>query len=54
MSTPLAWDEVNERLDLAAFTFDEVRARIVRHGDLFAPVLSLNQSLAAALRELGG
>jgi bifunctional non-homologous end joining protein LigD len=54
VSTPLAWDEVNERLDPAAFTFDELRARIARHGDLFAPVLSLNQSLAAALRELGG
>jgi len=54
VSTPLVWDEVNGRLDLAAFTFDEVRARIARHGDLFAPVLSLNQSLAAALRELGG
>ena len=54
VSTPLAWDEVNERLDPAAFTFDEVRARVARHGDLFAPVLSLDQSLAAALRELGG
>ena len=53
VSTPLAWDEVNEKLDPAAFTFDEVRARVARHGDLFAPVLTLRQSLAAALKELG-
>ena len=54
VSTPLAWDEVNEKLDPLAFTFDEVRARVARHGDLFAPVLTQSQSLAAALKELGG
>ena len=37
----------------SAFTFDEVRARVARHGDLFAPVLTLRQSLGAALRSLG-
>jgi bifunctional non-homologous end joining protein LigD len=54
ISTPLSWDEVREGLDPDAFTFDEVRARVGRHGDLFAPVLSLRQSLAAALKTLGG
>jgi bifunctional non-homologous end joining protein LigD len=54
VSTPLAWDEVHEGLDPAAFTFDEVRARIARHGDLFEPVLTVRQSLATALRGLGG
>ena len=54
VSTPLAWDEVREGLDPAAFTIDEVRTRIARHGDLFEPVLTLRQSLAAALKEIGG
>jgi bifunctional non-homologous end joining protein LigD len=54
VSTPLRWEEVREGLDPDAFTFDEVRARVARHGDLFAPVLGLRQSLAAALKALGG
>jgi bifunctional non-homologous end joining protein LigD len=54
VSTPLRWDEVREGLDPGAFTFDEVRARVGRHGDLFAPVLTLRQSLGGALRALGG
>jgi bifunctional non-homologous end joining protein LigD len=53
VSTPLAWDEVREGLDPSLFTMDEVRARVARHGDLFAPVLELRQSLAAALRSIG-
>ncbi len=53
VSTPLHWDEVRAGLDPSAFTLDEVRARVARHGDLFAPVLELRQSLAAALRSLG-
>ena len=53
VSTPLAWEEVRAGLDPASFTFDEVRARVARHGDLFAPVLALRQSLGAALRALG-
>jgi len=54
ISTPLRWDEVREGLDPDAFTFDEVRTRVARHGDLFAPVLSLRQSLATALKTVGG
>ncbi len=53
VSTPLRWDEVRAGLDPSVFTLDEVRARIARHGDLFAPVLSGRQSLGAALRSLG-
>ncbi len=53
VSAPLAWDEVREGLDPGAFTMDEVRVRVARHGDLFAPVLALRQSLGAALRSLG-
>ncbi len=53
VSTPLLWEEVQPGLDPSGFTFDEVRARVARHGDLFAPVLGLRQSLGAALRSLG-
>ncbi len=50
VSAPLAWEEVREGLDPAAFTMDEVRRRIEHSGDLYAPVLELDQSLTAALR----
>jgi bifunctional non-homologous end joining protein LigD len=50
VSTPLRWDEVNERLDPTAFTMDVVLGRVEQHGDLFEPVLGGRQSLAAALR----
>ncbi len=53
VSTPLRWNELRPGLDPAMFTMDGVRARIARHGDLFAPVLELNQSLGKALRLLG-
>jgi bifunctional non-homologous end joining protein LigD len=48
VSTPLAWDEVEE---IAAsgvgvtFTSDEVLERVRSHGDLFAPVQTLEQEL---------
>jgi bifunctional non-homologous end joining protein LigD len=50
VSTPLRWDEVNEKLDPRDFTMDVVRERIEKHGDLFEPVLHGRQSLTAALR----
>ncbi|HZM18053.1 MAG TPA: non-homologous end-joining DNA ligase, partial [Gaiellaceae bacterium] len=50
VSTPLRWDEVNEKLDPSSFTMDVVRERIREHGDLFEPVLHGKQSLTAALR----
>ena len=49
VSTPLRWDEVNERLDPKSFTMDAVLDRVERHGDLFAGVLTTRQSLASAL-----
>jgi len=49
VSTPLRWDEVNEKLEPAAFTMEVVRSRIEQHGDLFEPVLHGRQSLTAAL-----
>ncbi len=53
VSTPLRWDEVRPGLDPLSFGFDEVRLRVARDGDLFAPVLGSRQSLGAALRSLG-
>jgi bifunctional non-homologous end joining protein LigD len=50
VSTPLRWDEVNEKLDPRQFTMDVVRSRIAEHGDLFEPVLHGRQSLSAALK----
>jgi bifunctional non-homologous end joining protein LigD len=50
VSTPISWDEVEAVLgsgdpeDLA-FTSDEVLARVAERGDLFAPVLELEQEL---------
>jgi bifunctional non-homologous end joining protein LigD len=52
VSTPLRWDEVTDDLDPRAFTMEVVRARIEQHGDLYEPVLTLRQSLGAALRSL--
>jgi bifunctional non-homologous end joining protein LigD len=52
VSTPLRWDEVTDDLDPRDFTMDVVLARVERHGDLFAPVLSGRQSLTAALGRL--
>jgi bifunctional non-homologous end joining protein LigD len=49
-STPLTWDEVEDVVrsrepDDLAFTSDEVLDRVAEHGDLFAPVLELEQQL---------
>ena len=52
VSTPLRWDEVNEKLDPAAFTMDVVLERIREHGDLFAGVLTTKQRLDKALNAL--
>ena len=50
VSTPVTWAEVESTLkkkDAARLTFesDEVLKRVEKHGDLFAPVLTLKQKL---------
>jgi bifunctional non-homologous end joining protein LigD len=50
VSTPVTWEEVEgalERDDRECLVFEaaDVLARIERHGDLFAPVLNLKQTL---------
>jgi bifunctional non-homologous end joining protein LigD len=49
VSTPLEWDEVNERLDPDAFTMAAVLERVQTLGDIYAGVLSTPQSLSKAL-----
>jgi bifunctional non-homologous end joining protein LigD len=50
VSTPLEWDEIEEALsredaDLLVFEADDVLERAEQHGDLFAPVAALEQTL---------
>lgn len=50
VSTPVSWDEVQRALDKKdadslVFETDDVLKRIEKHGDLFAPVLELQQEL---------
>ncbi|HEX6712024.1 MAG TPA: non-homologous end-joining DNA ligase [Thermoleophilaceae bacterium] len=49
-STPVTWDEVEKCLkkgdpDLLAFESSDVLKRVDKHGDLFAPVLELEQEV---------
>ncbi len=52
VSTPLRWEEVSPDLDPAAFTMAAVLARVERHGDLYAGLLTTRQSLKKALATL--
>jgi bifunctional non-homologous end joining protein LigD len=48
VSTPVTWDEVADTADTGAtlaFRYDQVAARVEEFGDLFAPVLELQQEL---------
>ena len=53
VSTPLRWEEVEGVLEsrdpeALAFTSDQVLERVAEHGDLFAPVVELEQELPVA------
>jgi bifunctional non-homologous end joining protein LigD len=52
VSTPLAWEEVNDSLDPSAFTMEAVVERVRAQGDLFEGVLKTKQSLSKALAAL--
>jgi bifunctional non-homologous end joining protein LigD len=52
VSTPLRWDEVNERLNPAIYTMEVVLERVAQLGDLHAELLKTRQSLAQALSSL--
>jgi bifunctional non-homologous end joining protein LigD len=53
VSTPLLWDEVNEKLKPSIYTMDAVLDRLDRHGDVYEGVLKTKQRLGPALRTLG-
>jgi bifunctional non-homologous end joining protein LigD len=53
VSTPITWDEVEAMADGGdelQFEADEVLTRVDEQGDLFAPVLTLEQELPATGR----
>ena len=50
VSTPLLWDEVNEKLNPAIYTMEVVLSRVEQHGDLFEGVLTTRQRLSEALK----
>jgi bifunctional non-homologous end joining protein LigD len=52
VSTPLTWDEVNDKLNPSIYTMPVVLERVRRHGDLYAGVLTTRQSLSKALKRL--
>src|SRR5262249_28846575 len=52
VSTPLTWDEVNEKLNPAIYTMPVVLERVRAHGDLHAGLLTTRQSLSKALKRL--
>ena len=49
VSTPLAWDEVNGKLNPAIYTMPVVLERVDALGDVYAPLLTTRQSLSKAL-----
>jgi bifunctional non-homologous end joining protein LigD len=52
VSTPLRWDEVNDKLNPAIYSMQVVLDRVRRHGDLYEGVLTTRQSLAKALKAI--
>src|SRR5581483_5832903 len=52
VSTPLRWDEVNDKLNPSVYTMPVVLERVRAHGDLYADVLTTRQSLGKALKRL--
>jgi bifunctional non-homologous end joining protein LigD len=52
VSTPLRWDEVNEKLNPAIYSMGVVLDRVRRFGDLYEGVLTTRQSLAKALKAI--
>jgi bifunctional non-homologous end joining protein LigD len=54
VSTPLDWDEVDDKLNPSIYTMPVVLERVRERGDVYAGVLTTRQSLSKALKKLGG
>jgi cell division protein ZapE len=52
VSTPLTWDEVNEKLNPSIYTMPVVLERVRLLGDVYADLLTTRQSLSKALKKL--
>jgi len=52
VSTPLTWDEVNDKLNPSIYSMDVVLERVQAKGDLYKGVLTTKQSLSKALKKL--
>jgi bifunctional non-homologous end joining protein LigD len=52
VSTPLRWDEVDDKLNPSIYTMQVVLDRVRRHGDLYAGVLETRQSLGKAVKRI--
>jgi bifunctional non-homologous end joining protein LigD len=52
VSTPLDWDEVNEKLDPSIYTMESVLDRLGRRGEVHEGVLKTRQRLGTALQAL--
>jgi bifunctional non-homologous end joining protein LigD len=52
VSTPLRWDEVNEKLNPSIYSMEVVLDRVRRFGDLYEGVLTTKQRLDRALASL--
>ncbi|MDX6502977.1 MAG: bifunctional non-ous end joining protein LigD, partial [Gaiellaceae bacterium] len=52
VSTPLAWDEVNAKLNPTIYSMEVALERVRLKGDLFEGVLTTKQSLAKALKAI--
>jgi bifunctional non-homologous end joining protein LigD len=52
VSTPLRWDEVNDKLNPAVYSMEVVLDRVRRYGDLYEGVLTTRQSLGKALKAI--
>ena len=52
VSTPLHWDEVNDKLDPSKFTIKNIFKRLDKEGDLWKPVLKQKVDIKAVLSKL--
>lgn len=52
VSAPIEWREITKKLTIEQFTIETMPARLKKKGDLFASVLTKQQSLAAAMKRL--